>query len=103
MYLPLTDELTADEQRFLERMAPIGLDWLTTRSEFAARHGVTSYYGWADVVALPPSSALTATPLQFMLHADERVMDLVPESLWADYMPNDDARANHGAMAAELE
>lgn len=61
MYEPIADELTPNETQFLRLVAPMGLDWLVTRRDFAARYGVTRYYDWADVIALPPSTALTGS------------------------------------------
>lgn len=106
MYEPLPTQLTSDEKRFLQLVAPMGLDWLATRTEFAARYGVTRYYDWADAVALPYTTALTATPLQFRMYANEhvaQVMDLPPEYVWAIYMEHDDARANHREMERQLQ
>ena len=54
--------MTPDERRF-DLIAPTGLDWLTTRADFARRHGVTDYYRFENVVALPPSSVLSDAPL----------------------------------------
>jgi hypothetical protein len=86
----------------LDLVAPLGVDWLTTRNEYRQRHGVSSYYGWRDVIALPPSSAVSRAPLTFVMYADDEVIDLCPEYLWANYMPHDDARENHRDIEQQL-
>lgn len=101
-YQPITSEVTPAERRFLNLIAPLGVDWLTTRDEYRQRHGVSSYYGWQDVIALPPSSAVSRSPLTFVMYADPSVLDLCPEYLWADYMPHDDARENHRDIEQQL-
>ena len=73
-YQPLWDELGADEKKLLELLSPLGLDWVTTCGEFAQRLGVTRYFDWRDVVALPPSTALSDAPLTFCMYADPDLM-----------------------------
>ncbi len=76
---PSLDELTPAERRFLDLLAPIGLDWLTTRAEFRQRHGHKLYAGLGEVIPLPLSTAFSAAPLEFAMHNDHRVLDLPPE------------------------
>lgn len=102
VYQPLPEQLTAEERWFLERVAPMGLDFLTTRQQYQERLGVSSYHGWQDVIALPESRVLSASPLRFVMYADEAVLDLPPEYLTADFMPHDDARANHRDVEQQL-
>lgn len=102
MYEPRADELSERERWFLAKVAPLGLDFLTTRQRYQERFGVSSYHGWKDVVALPASRALTEVPLVFAMYADEDLLDLAPEYLFADYMPHDDALANHRDMEQQL-
>ncbi|HEX2875483.1 MAG TPA: hypothetical protein VHP33_29730 [Polyangiaceae bacterium] len=101
-YQPITSEVTPAERRFLDLVAPLGVDWLTTREEYRQRCGISSYYGWSDVIALPPSSAVSRSPLTFVMYADPNVLDLCPEYLWANYMPHDDARENHRDIEQQL-
>lgn len=101
-YQPITSEVTPAERRFLDLVAPLGVDWLTTRDAYRQRYGVSSYYGWHDVIALPPSSAVSRSPLTFVMYADSHVLDLCPEYLWANYMPHDDARENHRDIEQQL-
>ncbi|WP_088287945.1 hypothetical protein [Kineosporia sp. A_224] len=102
LYRPLPEQLSDSERRFLERVAPLGLDFLTSRQRYFELFGVRSYHGWRDVIALPEASALSRTPLSFVMYADEQVMDLAPEYLWADYLAHDDARSNHRDMVEQL-
>ena len=99
-YAPLRDELTADERRFLALVAPLGLDWLTPRAEYAARFGVTRPYDWQDVVELPYCAALSDTELSFAMYA--LPADMVPEYLFARFDVHREARANHAALEAQL-
>jgi hypothetical protein len=105
-YEPRRDELTSDERRFLDLLAPTGLDWLATRADFAARHGISRYYDRDDVVALPASSAISEASLTWHMYAWPHLMDLPPEYLFASFMPYDHARKNHreieGQLAARL-
>lgn len=101
-YLPVPHDVSLTELRFLQLVAPVGVDWLTTRDDFRSRFGVSSYHGWQDVIALPPSTALTRSPLAFVMYADDHVIDLPPEYLWADYMPHEDARENHRDLEQQL-
>lgn len=99
---PALDELLPEERALLARLGPVGLDGVTTRAALAARHGVGSYHGWRDAIALPPTSAL-GLPLSFSVSAEPAVLDLVPEHAWADHLPVPDARANFAAALAALE
>ena len=87
-YDPRPDQLDPAESRFLEIVAPMGLDWRTTRADFEARHGRTPYRHWT-MIALPPSRALSDTPLVFRMYTDWD-MDLPPEHLFADSKPGPD-------------
>lgn len=84
----------AREQYFLDRVAPLGLDWRTTRAEFRNSYGVTSYYGWKDVVPLPDSAVLTDVPLKYYFYWEDHSSDLPPDYLFADYMPEESLRQN---------
>jgi hypothetical protein len=95
-------ELAPDERKFLELVAPIGLDWLTTRVEFRQRHGHKSYAGLGEVIPLEPSAALSDSTLEFVMYDDHRALDLPPEYLWAYFMPHDNARQNHHDIEAQL-
>jgi len=99
-YAPLGEELTADERRFLALVSPLGLDWLTSRADYAARFGVTRPYDWQDVIELPPRAALSDTALSFAMYASPA--ELVPEYLFARFDGRHDARANHAALEAQL-
>ena len=101
-YQPITSAVTPAERRFLDTAAPLGVDWLATRNEYRERYGVSSYFGWREVIALPPSSAFSESPLTFVMYADNDVLDLAPEYLWADYMAHDDARQNHQDIELQL-
>ena len=87
-YEPRPEQLDPAESRFLELVAPMGLDWRTTRAEFEARHGKTPYRSW-PMIALPPTRALSDTPLVFRMYTDG-AMDLPPEHLFADSQPGPD-------------
>lgn len=100
VYAPLPDELTADERRFVALVSPFGLDWLTPRSDYAARFGVTRPYDWQDVIELPPCAALSDTALSFAMYASPA--EMVPEYLFAHFDVHGDARANHAALEAQL-
>jgi hypothetical protein len=102
VYEPLPEQLTAQERWFLERVAPMGLDFLATRQQYRQRLGVSSYHGWKDVIALPASNALSASPLCFVMYADDDVSDLPPEYSFADFMPHDDARENRRDIEQQL-
>jgi hypothetical protein len=102
-YEPRRDEMTREERRFLDLVAPSGLDWLTTRNDFARRHGVTNFYDFAQVVALPASDALSESPLTFHMYAEPSAMDLPPEYVFAYFMPHDNARKNHREIERQLE
>jgi hypothetical protein len=101
-YLPLTRDVSLVERRFLDLVAPLGVDWLATRADYRSRFGVSSYHGWRDIIALPPSTALSRAPLAFVMYADDNVLDLAPEYLWADYVPHDDAHENHRDLEQQL-
>lgn len=101
-YEPLRSELTAEEQHFLDLVAPIGIDWITTRQDLAGRFGISRYCDCDDVVALPPSNALSDAPLEWRMYADPAVMDLPPEYLFAEFMPHAKARNNHRDIEAQL-
>jgi hypothetical protein len=101
--LDSNEELLPEEQKFLSILAPSKLDWKTSRAQFQARYGTSSYHGWADVVALPPTRAISKTPLVFYMYWNNQSNDLPPEYLFADYMPNKDARRNHSEIEAELQ
>jgi hypothetical protein len=94
--------MTKEELFFLAKVAPLGLDWLTTRETYRQRFGVRRYADWADVIELPPSSALSETPLQFRMYADQRAMDLPPEYLFDHFVPYDDARKNFRIIEGQL-
>jgi hypothetical protein len=98
---PAPDELEPAEVALLARLSPVGLDGLTPRAALAARHGVGSYHGWRDVIALPPTSAL-GLPTSFLVGAEPEVADLVPEHAWADHLPVPDARENFATALAAL-
>jgi hypothetical protein len=87
-YDPRPDQLDPAESRFLELVAPMGLDWRTTRAEFEARHGRTPYRS-RTTIALPPTRSLSDTPLVFRMYTDWG-MDLPPEHLFADCQPGPD-------------
>lgn len=103
-YAPDPAELDAQERGFLALTSGFGVDWLTTRAQFARRHGVTSYHGWVDVVRLPETRALSTAPLAFLMYAGlrPRWVGLPPEYLWADHLPFDDAHRNHADIEAML-
>jgi hypothetical protein len=102
MYQPLAEQLSDVEREFLAKVAPLGLDFLTTRQRYAERFGRQSYYGWRDVITLNQTRALTQAPLSFVMYAEPESMDLAPEYLWADYLEHDDARKNHSDMLVQL-
>lgn len=102
MYLPRRDELDPSEQRLLGLLEPMGLDFLTPRETYRQRFGQSRYYDWADVITLPPSTALTRSELVFHMYAEPALLPLPPEYLFADFMPFEDARENHRLIEEEL-
>ena len=98
----MTEKLPPDELRVLEILRPLGLDWKTTREQFAARFGKSSYYNWREVIKLPASSAISKSPLEFQIHAEDRFALLPPEYLWADYYIDADSRANFAGIEPQL-
>ncbi len=56
-YTPGASELSDAERRLLAQLAPIGLDFLTTRQRYLERYGAARCHDWADTIAMPPSRA----------------------------------------------
>lgn len=94
--------LLPEEQRFVALTKSMGLDWETTRQQFAAKHGVKSYHGWSDVVYLPETTAFSKTPLTFHMYFDGRFDKLAPEYVSADFLRYKDARRNFAELENEL-
>lgn len=101
-YLPDPSELDDAERQFLRLVAPLGLDFLTTRQQYLSRYGGSRYHDWADTVTLPASRSLSDDALSFHMYADPALLDLPPEYLFADFMPTDDARHNHALIEQQL-
>lgn len=97
------DELLPEERHFLKLVAPLGLDWRTSRGKFAARYGITTTPGCIDTILLPPSTALSREPLQFAVHYRAKWADIPPEYATADYLPANDVHENFRSLECQLQ
>ncbi len=104
MSLPSEYKLLPElEQNFLERLAPIGLDWITTIRALRESNSVVLNKQGVETILLPPTTALTDDPLVFQVVWFPDNADSPATYARAHFNQYGDTRENFNRLESQLK